>query len=167
MQVVFLSGPGGVGKTTAGRQAQRLLSDDWLFFEGDRCQPSISPNPSFATMENERRMTRANLEAARCYVAAGFPTLVEMDVVDEKRRQVREEVFSGFRSLVIVLTARRDVAMRRVQERSPDSSWLAAFEAIYDAVAWEDVPAAAIIDTSDRLPEQVAAIVAGLIDDWA
>ena len=166
MRVAFLSGPGGVGKTTVGGQVLRLLPDHWVFFEVDRCQPTISPNPRFATIENERRMTRANLEAARCYVTAGFPTLVEMDVVDERRRRVREEVFRGIPALVIVLTARHDVAMQRIRERGTDIRWLAAFEATYEAVAWEHDSATATIDTSDRSPEQVAAEVAELIDAW-
>ena len=164
---VFLSGPGGVGKTTVGRHAQRLLADHWLYFEVDRCQPLVPPNPDFATVDNDRRLTRATLQAARSYVTTGFPTLVEMDVISGQRREICEDVFPGVPFHLVVLTARRDVVMRRVQERGTDIQSLETFRAMYDAVAWEDIPAAATIDTSDHPEDQVAAMVAGLIDDLA
>ena len=128
-------------------------------------QPLVPPNPAFATVENDRRLTRATLQAARSYVTTGFPTLVEMDVVGGQRREVCEDVFRRVPFLLVVLTARRDVAMRGVEERGTEIQSLETFRAMYDAVAWEDIPAAATIDTSDHPADRVAAMVAGLIDD--
>ena len=88
-----------------------------------------------------------------------------MDVVGGQRREICEDVFRGVFFLLVVPTARRDVAMRRVEERGTDIQSLETFRAMYDAVAWEDIPAAATIDTSDHPADRVAAMVAGLIDD--
>lgn len=167
MRAVFLSGPGGVGKTTVGRQLQEMLPDDWLYFEGDRCQPMVPARPAFATAESERRLSRATLEAARAYVTAGFPTLVEIDVVGGERPDICADVFRGVPTVLIVLTARRDVAMRRVLGRGTDEQWLQTYESTYDSVAWANAPTAAIIDTTERAAADVAAEVAGVIRDSA
>lgn len=156
MRAVFLSGPGGAGKTTIGKATQALLGGDWLFFEGDRCHPCLPTNPAFATVENDRRVVRAMLAAAHAYVTEGFPILVELDVADEWRRSACEERFSDVPTLFVVLTAPREVAMDRVKSRGTDSRWRDWFETYYDQRPWSTLPNTFVLDTSRVTPEQAA-----------
>ena len=157
LRVVFLSGPGGAGKTTAGRMAHRLLSGDWLYFEVDRCQPTVSSAPTFS----DDRLTTATLRAVRAYVGEGFRVLVEMDVVG-RRRPIVDAVFDGVPCTFIVMTAERQETLDRVLARGTPPGLLSTYEALYDRPGWDDVPGGTAIDSTSLSAEIVAAEIARL-----
>lgn len=80
------------------------------------------------------------LRAASANVGESFPMPVEMEVVTGERRAIYQAELRGVPSMLVVLTARREVALRRLTERDADPSWLPKFEAIYDSVPWEATP---------------------------
>ncbi len=164
VRAVFLSGPGGAGKTTIGKRVQQLLAENWLFFEVDKCAPHVAPTSGFATAKDEQRMVRATLRAAYAYVAEGFPTLIEMDLSSPWRRSACKDTFRSVPILFIVLTARREVAMSRVAGRGTTPEWLHWFERNYDSVNWDELPGTVRIDTSDTTLEEVTGQVVWLIE---
>lgn len=166
VRAVMVSGPGGVGKTTAVLAAQRLLSPGWLIFEADKCYPHLPEDPAFATLANDRRLARAALASAHAYVAEGFPTFVEMDVTDPWRRSTCEEVFADVPLMFVVLWASRDVAMARVRDRGTDPRFFEWFETQYDAVGWKSLDSH-LIDTTDSAPDEVAGRLIELIKSSA
>lgn len=163
VRAVFLSGPGGAGKTTIARLAQALLSDEWLFLEADKCHPSLPAESTLATLENDRRMARAALSAAYAYVREGFRMLVEMDVADPWRRAAAEEIFSDVRTTFIVLTVRREVATERLQLRGTGPRWFGWFQANHEWFEGHEFPNTVMIDTSDLAPEELAAEIVQLV----
>lgn len=148
MRAVFVSGPGGVGKTTVLQAAQRLLPPEWVFFEVDKCQARPHPHHPSGAVETDRRMIRAAMRGARAYVDEGFSCLVEMAVADPWRRSAAEELFADVPTLFLVLFARREVAMARVRSRGTDPQFVTWFERYYDETDWRALPGT-IIDTSD------------------
>jgi hypothetical protein len=84
-----------VGKTTVASAAQRLLPEPWLLYEGDRCQPHVPPKPEFVTLDNDRRMRKANLQATRAYLDAGFRVIIETGLTDDWGLAAYQEVFEG------------------------------------------------------------------------
>ena len=164
VRAVFVSGPGGAGKTTIARLAQALLSDQWLFLEVDKCHPHLPAQPALATLEDDRRMARASLGAAYAYVREGFELLVEMNVADPWRRAASEEIFRDVRTTYVVLTARREVTLERVQRRGTDPRWLGWFQADHEWYEGREFPNTVMIDTSDLPPEEVAAEIVRLVE---
>lgn len=151
MRAVFLSGPGGAGKTTAGRMAHGTLSGNWLYFEVDRCQPTVSLAPKFS----DDQLTKATLSAVRAYMDEGLPVLVEMDV-SGSRRPIVDAVFEGLSITFVVVTAERDVALDRVLARGTPRQFLPTSERLYDRAPWGDTPGATVIDSTGISAEVVA-----------
>lgn len=158
VDVVFLLGPGGTGKTTAGRMAHGLLPGEWLYFEVDRCQPTISAAPTFS----DDRLTAATLRAVRAYVDEGMRVLVEMDV-SGSRRSICDAVFSGLRTTFVLVTAERAVATERVLARGTPRRFLPSYEAAYDSTRWKDVEGATVIDSTRASAHLVAEQIVRLI----
>lgn len=52
-----------------------------------------------------------------------------------------------------------------MEGRGTDPKWFDWFEASYDRVRWDALPASATIDTSDLSPEEATAQLVELIED--
>lgn len=157
-RAIFLSGPVSAGKTSVGRALQALSRESWLLYEVDRCQPTV-PSHGFATLANDRALRRANLEAARAYVHAGFPTIIEMDVADRWTRATLAEVFAGMSAATIVLVCERAAVERRTRERG--DRFLDYALAYSDSLDWKNVPADLHLVTDARSPTDLASEILG------
>lgn len=93
--------------------------------------------------------------------------LVELDVADEWRRAACEERFADVPTLFVILTAQREVAMKRLRDRGTHVRWFKWFEMNYDRLPWSDLPNTVTIDTSTASPEEVARELVHLIDSTA
>lgn len=160
VRAVILTGPPGVGKTSAAKAAQGLLQDPWLLFESDRCQPIVPPKPDFVTSANDKLLLQANLAAARSYVSRGFRTLIELDVGDRWSQEALGEMFADVPTMLVVLTAARDVTLERARRRGSD---LDSTSSHYDREDWAHTAGATVIDTSDRDVDEVARLLVDVI----
>jgi adenylylsulfate kinase-like enzyme len=99
---IVLTGPSGVGKSAVALSLQQVLTVPWAFFEVDRCQPRLPVGHPGLTSEAEPRMLRANLAAARAYIEAGFPLIIEIALIDDDLKAVREAL-AGLEVFTVVL----------------------------------------------------------------
>jgi chloramphenicol 3-O-phosphotransferase len=150
-----------VGKTTVAITAQRLLPDPWLLYEVDGCQPHVPPKAEFVTLDNDRRLRQANLQAARAYVDAGFNVIIEMGLTDDWGLAAYQEVFEGVPSLLVVLTAERDMLLDRAARRGSDLSAIPGY--LFDPPSEAALSNGVVIDTSDEEPMAVARRVVELV----
>lgn len=159
---LFLIGPSGSGKTTVGRLLQEILTEPWLFFEVDRCQPRVPPKASIVTVANDAAMRRANLAAARGYVDVGFRIIIEMTLSDERAHRERALIFSDVVSGVVALACTRSTVEERTIARGDrDVTWALRH---FDRAVWESNAIDLTVQTDDRSPSQVASEIASWIE---
>jgi predicted kinase len=163
MEAIFLSGPSGVGKTTVSRALIRRLTEPWLFFEVDKCQPTLPDRPEVATIEIDRAMVAANIGAVRSYVDSGFRVLAEMDVADDFSRTTVRQLL-GKRARTIVLTCSTETAVNRASTRSAGVSMDFVRRHTLSR-SWNDVEVDRIEPTDGRDLEEVVEAVRSWIED--
>lgn len=157
--VVVLTGPSAAGKTTVANNLQAILPGTWLFYEVDRCQPTVSALAGMATAANDLAMTRANLRAARAYLDEGFSLIIEMDVSGERRPLV-DEIFADVTIRVVVLVCTAETVVGRLHPKGPgdtDLQWALRQRQSYD---WESLPADLVVHTDHRASREVAVEIA-------
>lgn len=159
-KALILTGPSGVGKTTVALQLQRTLTNPWLFYEVDRAQPRPPNRPDFMTVDNDRRLRRANLLAARGYLDSGFSTIIEIGLTDEGDRKALDEAMSGIDTTVITLSCDAATLERHLAERDGTAD---AWAREHHAQLSGALPGAVEITTDGRDPATVASAIATLL----
>ena len=160
-RALIITGPSGVGKTAVALHLQHTLEEPWLFYEVDRAQPRLPKDrPDFATIENERRMRRAVLGAARAYLDAGFSLIIEVGLFGETDRGSVDESLAGIDTTVVVLSCSRSTLEHRLNERTSrvDKAWARKF---YERFAGVAIESSIVVPTDDRSVSEVSAAVAG------
>lgn len=102
-ELIFLAGASCSGKTELAKELQKVLSEPWVHWNADQCQPSFPNRQEFLTSENDRRMVEANLRAIRSYVTAGFKVLAEIFVWNPDSLSVMKELFESTPHAVVKL----------------------------------------------------------------
>jgi chloramphenicol 3-O-phosphotransferase len=114
--VIMLTGPSGVGKSTVALSLQQVLAAPWVFFEYDRCSPRLPMGNPAMTSVSESQILRANLAAARAYVDSGFHMIVEITLIDDDLDVVRETL-AGLEVFTVVLDCSRAELAAHLTER--------------------------------------------------
>jgi len=107
------------------------------------------------SLEIDRRLRAANLQAARTYVDAGFSVLIEMDLGDPWGQATAEQVFFGTDAIRVMLICERRTAARRLENR-PAAAQASALRA-FDSAPWSTLTAELVVTTDDKDAVTVAA----------
>lgn len=159
--LLLVTGPSGVGKSTITEMLQRDLSPDWLLWQADRCQPRTGALPASLSHEEalrlEARMFAANLGAIAAYLQNGWSVVAELAVMSPSDAAAVHAIAPG-RSAIVQLDCSPETLSSHLSEREtpvPDA-WATDFYK-----AWVDVglPAAIKINVDGRSPDEVVRAV--------
>jgi len=122
--LIMLTGPSGVGKSTITEQLHQRLGGDWLLWQADRCQPrgrllsaEQSANLTYAqALALEERMYAANISAISAYLSNDYPVVAELAVMSAAEADAVHKSSPG-RTMLVQLTCTPETLAQHLQER--------------------------------------------------
>lgn len=159
--LIMVTGPSGVGKTTITEQLHQRLAGDWLLWQSDHCSPRRHPmsaqKSASLTREQqlvlEKRMFAANIDAIAAYLDNDWPVVAELAIMTAAEADAVRKSGTGRTTLVQLDCSPETLATHLQQRDTPvPMDWAVNF---YEHWRNVDLPGAVQIDVDDITPTQV------------
>lgn len=152
-KLLLIAGASCSGKTELALALQGALPGLWLVWKADRAQPLFPLVEEHQTIENEGRLTEANLRALRAYLDLGFSTIAEIDLWDDDRLSAAHRTLGHLNPLTIELRCGLAELERRERARGTTSPGFARTQ----LEEWNlSIPADLVLDSELKNPSELA-----------
>ncbi|GAB3923113.1 hypothetical protein GCM10011575_00500 [Microlunatus endophyticus] len=155
--LILVTGPSGVGKSTVSQQIHDRLGGDWLLWQADLCQPRHHPIPTSLTPEQglalEQRMFAANVDAIGAYLSNNWPVVAELTAMTAREADAIRRSATG-RVMLVQLDCSPEALAAHLQLRDTPvpMDWAVTF---YERWRGVTLPGAIRVDVTDKAPAEV------------